>query len=668
MDFLVPPAKRFIADGPPAAAFPPEFSFRAAGKGSRPAAGYLAGELGRELSVRGRPARGRPPDLSVEVRRGLLRDVGGLPRERAIRQQAYRLVWRPGREVSIRAEGAAGALHGAATLRQILAAQSEGLPVPAGIIEDWPALRWRGLQDDLARGRVFDMEHARRQIRRLAAMKGNLYQLYLETRFAFPRRPDVAPPGSMTPDQARELEAWAAALGVTLLPQVNTFGHLELLLAREQYRHLREDPDDPQYICPLHPETRPLLKDLLDDVMDAFASPLIPVGLDEVMVIGRCERCRGRDPGEIFAEHARWLHSVVSARGRTMLMWHDMLLDRVEFAGSVANGPHQWAERALESLPRDIVICDWQYRNSADTTAHFTAKGFAALACNATYGPIAREFPFDFSAAWHTSRLYAAARRAGAAGAIQTTWGDVGHGGFGNWWLLYAHSLSTAWEPAQRVRLRRFAESWGRLEMGLDGRAYEDLIARMSVPLFGGTGLRSVTVEGTQERCALGPARAWWRAVSPRLVAAERRFNDDLERRLEALRAAAGRGRDLLDLLDYPLLVRRLHADQAWRVGRAARLHERALAPGAGEPLARRLLARAAEMLRAHAGELSRLEPALRRLAAAEGVAEEVFEKAAAHRRDLLARAERLAAAADGAAPPPFEEVFWSTAESPYER
>jgi hypothetical protein len=398
--------------------------------------------------------------------------------------------------------------------------------------------------------------------------------------------------------------------------------------------------------------------------MDAFASPLIPVGLDEVLAIGRCERCRGREAGEIFLEHVRFLHGVVTARGRRMLMWHDMVLDRVEFAGSVANGPAAWAARVLDALPRDIVICDWQYISTADTTRHFVAKGFGTMACDSTYGPIRRDFPFDFSAAWHTSRLYAAAARSGALGAIQTNWGDADSHPFDSKWLFSANSLSLAWEPAQRIRLRPMAQAWARVEMGIDGLAYEDFVARLSVPLFGGTGRRSVTAEETESKHLFRHARSWWRAAGPRLVAHEREFIDDLARRLEELRRSAKRGREYLELLDVPLLRRRLALDQVTRVGRAARLHRRALELPAGDARRRKFAAGAAGMLSAHADAQEEVLSAMRRVGDAQGLADDAFEKVRGRQADIRARAARLA----DEPLPPFEEIFWPDVETPYGR
>lgn len=664
MNFLVPPVKHFEPDSRSAARFPTRFTFHVSGTGGEMISSYLVNDIGRELDIVASPAAEKKnADLAIEIRRGILAGIVDIPSTREIRRDAYRLIYRPGREVRIEAENKLGAFYGAVTLRQILASQLEGVEIPSGTITDWPSFQLRGLQDDLARGRTFNMAHAKREILRVAQLKGNIYQLYFETRFAFPSHPDIALPGSMTPADARELETYAARYGVTLLPQLNTFGHLELLLAKPKYGHLKEDGKSVHCVCPLHPEVRPLLRDLLNDIMDSFSTPLIPVGLDEVTNLGVCPKCRKKDPGDLFLNHAKFLHKVVTSRGRRMLMWHDMVLDRVQFAGSTANGPAAWAERVLNALPRDIIICDWQYTSAADTTSHFTKKGFDALACDYIYGPIHREFPFDFSAAWHTSRHYAQAHRAGALGTILTTWGDSNRTALDDKWIFFANSLSMAWQPFQRVVIRKMAQAWARVEMGVDGLAYEDLVARMSVPLFGGTGMRSVTVEETDQGYEFFRyARSWWKALSPEFVAHERAFTSDLEARLATLMDSAKRGHQYLEVLFYPLLLRRVWLNEVETVGKAAHLYKKALAlPGRKR---RTLLARASQLMQAHARQYDAVADRLRFIDRIQGLAKKPFTLVAQRQAEILRRAKLLTASK----PPAFERVFWPETETVYGR
>ena len=664
MEFLLPPVKRFSADDGTARRFPLRFTFAEEGRQARLAGNYLVSHLGADLGAHPTRNGSGASDLLIRVRRGALSEMNDLPKDKPLRSQAYRLTWRPGAGACVEADTAIGALHGVMTLRQILIAQTEGIRIPAGVIEDWPSLKWRALQDDLARGRAFDMLHAKRQIRHLAELKGNMYQLYLETRFDFPRRPDAGMSGSMTPDDARELEAYAGELGVTLLPQVNTLAHMELLLSKPKYAGLREVRNSPFVICPLHPETRPLLKDLLDDIMDAFQTPFIHIGLDEVIHLGRCPRCRKMDPGDILLGHIRYLYGVVTARGRRTVVWHDMLLDQATFPGCTANGASEWASRVLDALPRDIIICDWQYNNGVGATGYFVDKGFEALACNFLKGPIhGRPFPFDFSAAGHSTRLFSHARRSGASGMMQTTWGLGARQGFENHWLLYAHSLSLGWQPFQNPPIRPFAEAWARIEMGIDGLEYEDVIARLSVPLFGGTGMRSITHEHTGPKFPLfRHARYWWRAMGRPMLRQERRFTDDLETRLGALQSQARRGRAYLALLDLPIMERRIAIDQVDKVGRAARMVARASALKKGDRQRGKSIRTAAGLIAAHARVVQRLLSRMCDLSKVQGVDED-------HRRRVLRSADNIRTRAEWLLQErPFEEVFWEETETPYDR
>ena len=69
------------------------------------------------------------------------------------------------------------------------------------------------------------------------------------------------------------------------------------------------------------------------------------------------------------------------------MMWHDMLISRNDprWKGYVVNGNAK-AESLLNSLPKDIIICDWQYDAPGDnetwpTMTYFKEQGFEVLAC-----------------------------------------------------------------------------------------------------------------------------------------------------------------------------------------------------------------------------------------------------------------------------------------------
>ena len=78
------------------------------------------------------------------------------------------------------------------------------------------------------------MEFLKREIRTLAAFKYNTFSPYFEHTFAYASTPVAAfPGGAFTPDEARELVAYAAQYHITVIPEQESFGHLHHVLKFE---------------------------------------------------------------------------------------------------------------------------------------------------------------------------------------------------------------------------------------------------------------------------------------------------------------------------------------------------------------------------------------------------------------------------------------------------
>ncbi len=359
--------------------------------------------------------------------------------------------------VSVTARGRAGLFYGLQTFKQMLDQASPGLALPRVTICDYPDLAWRGLQYDLARGMTYRHEHIKDVIRHMTALKLNMLHLYLEGRFAYPSHPELHQPGWMTPDEARDLCAFAGRHYVTLVPQVNVLGHMEQILHAPANAGVREDFSDPEMICPSNPKSLPFVVSLVKDLCDAFDTPFIHIGMDEVPKLGHCPACRARiekdgHPGRLLADHVNAVASYVRERGRRAMIWGDMLLDKMSFPGAhAANGgvtgwgSRNYTSKALDSLDRGIIICDWQYAHfSPAEMAHLRSLGFDIMPAmdsderGCPWGP-ARGIDF------HIRNFFDAAKENGALGAFTCTWslqmGEV----FNNRWLDFARSAETLW-------------------------------------------------------------------------------------------------------------------------------------------------------------------------------------------------------------------------------
>ncbi|XP_075986554.1 hexosaminidase D-like [Anticarsia gemmatalis] len=120
---------------------------------------------------------------------------------------------------------------------------------------------------------------------------------------------------------------------IRVIPLVQTFGHMEHVLKLEEFKHLREDLDYPDSICPSNIESIQLVHNMLAQVIDLHSSvsPLhyIHIGCDEVFSINKCEQClakNSRTP-DIYLNHVNKIKDIVLnfSPYTTVLIWDDML-------------------------------------------------------------------------------------------------------------------------------------------------------------------------------------------------------------------------------------------------------------------------------------------------------------------------------------------------------
>jgi hypothetical protein len=244
--------------------------------------------------------------------------------------------------------------------------------------------------------------------------------------FDYATHPEVSDPDPLTADDARRLARLAREHGIRLVPMFNCVGHQSwgerlggLLRAHPEFD---EAPDldataEDFYCaswCPNHPEVNPLVFDLFDELLDAFEADAFHAGMDEIFVIGRCDRCKRTAPAQLLARAVNDYHEhLVGRRGVEMQIWGDRLLPR-SLGFSHWDSSENHTEGAAGLIPKDIVICDWHYHFMADfpSVAYFVERGF-------------RVWPAGWREEDAVRRLIEVARSAGGPnmlGYLATTW------------------------------------------------------------------------------------------------------------------------------------------------------------------------------------------------------------------------------------------------------
>lgn len=236
------------------------------------------------------------------------------------------------------------------TLRQLF--RQYGRHLPSLEIHDWPDIPWRVYHLDL-KGTRRTFPRLLRLLPELAEWRINAVLVEYEDHLILPSHPDIAAPEALTPQQVRTFVAEAARFGITIIPLVQTLGHLQYVLTKPAYASLREHPEDASEACSTHPATWPLIRDFLNDVIALHRdAPFLHIGLDETFRIATCPRCvqyrKKKPPIARFVEWARQVATYVQNCGMTPLMWADILARHLDPA-------------LLETLPKEMVFCGWGY-------------------------------------------------------------------------------------------------------------------------------------------------------------------------------------------------------------------------------------------------------------------------------------------------------------------
>src|SRR5215470_12248922 len=167
-----------------------------------------------------------------------------------------------GKGLAVTAASDSGIFYALQTVKQMISGFGPSAILHTASIRDWPAMRYRGLDDDLSRGPFPTFDFQKKQIRVIAAYKLNIYSPYFEHTMQYSGHPLMAPPGgSLTQAQARELVAYASQFHIIVIPEQEAFGHLHYLLNWEKYAPIAETPHG-QVLAPAQADAAKLTRDM----------------------------------------------------------------------------------------------------------------------------------------------------------------------------------------------------------------------------------------------------------------------------------------------------------------------------------------------------------------------------------------------------------------------
>ena len=152
-------------------------------------------------------------------------------------------------------------------------------------VRETPALDLLGAMLDCSRNAVPTMEAAKTFLRRLSRMGYNAVLLYTEDTYEVAGRPYFGYlRGRFSQAELRELDQYADALGIEMIPCIQTLGHM----ARALRWPCMEDVRDTDDVLLLDEEkTYALIEEMIVSASRPFATRRIHIGMDEAYGLGR---------------------------------------------------------------------------------------------------------------------------------------------------------------------------------------------------------------------------------------------------------------------------------------------------------------------------------------------------------------------------------------------
>ena len=366
--------------------------------------------------------------------------------------------------LTLSAATSAGLFYAAQTLKQLIVGDGPAAVLHLATIRDWPAMRYRGMQDDLSRGPITTLDFQKKLIRTLASYKVNVYSPYFENTQQYASNPLFAIPGaSISAADARTLVAYAAQYHVTVIPDQEAFGHLHPNLLYEQYQPLAETPYG-SVLAPGQPGSLTLIHQMFTELAALYPGPFLHIGADETGDLGLGQtkpEVDTRGLGPVYLDFMQKIVADLAPLHRKILFWGDIAQTIVQGStayGSVgAPGVAHPDPNLIKNLPasfkQNTIAVAWWY-------SPHPSKGFAPFLTPFTQAGIetwvasgvnnwSRVYPDNNEALVNIQQFVAEGQRQGSTGMLNTTWYDDGEALADNNWYGLLFGAAAAWQKGE---------------------------------------------------------------------------------------------------------------------------------------------------------------------------------------------------------------------------
>lgn len=345
-------------------------------------------------------------------------------------KEGYQLNVTP-ESIHIIANGKEGIIHGMFTLLQLQQIQINEFHIPSLSITDTPRFKYRGFMLDVSR-HFFPVSFVKKIIDLMALYKMNTFHWHLTDgggwRLQIKKYPLLTsqaawrPQGSYqkwnrhyshqgdpdayggyyTPEEAKEVVHYAAARGITVIPEIEMPAHSEEVLAVYPQLSCSGEPYKNSSFCIGNDSTFTFLEDVLTEVMKIFPSKYIHVGGDEANMSSwkTCPKDQALMKREGFTHVdqlqsylIRKIEKFLQAHGRELIGWDEILKGGLAPGATVMSWRGEAGGIAAARQGHDVVMtpgayCYFDHYQSDPNTQPPSIGGYIPLRKVYSYNPV----------------------------------------------------------------------------------------------------------------------------------------------------------------------------------------------------------------------------------------------------------------------------------------
>jgi hypothetical protein len=236
----------------------------------------------------------------------------------------------------------------------------------------------------------------------LAPRGVNTLLILVDYNYQFESYPQLRDSAALSKAEVKKIVNVCGKNKIRIIPQINLLGHQSWANHTNNLLTYFPEFDETPYVkmpekyvwpnsdglycksyCPLHPDVHKVIFALVDEICDAYETDAFHAGMDEVFYLGddKCPRCSGVDKAELFAGEVKMIRDHLALKNRELWIWGDRLIDGKTTGLGIWEASYNYTYRAVDMIPKDVVICDWHYERPDQTPVYFAMKGFRVVTC-----------------------------------------------------------------------------------------------------------------------------------------------------------------------------------------------------------------------------------------------------------------------------------------------